>query len=82
MSASKLSCLFQPFERLGAEHSGIEGTGLGLAISKRFVEAAGGSVSVKSVEGVGSTFSLALPRCKTPNLIVSSSKLPSIESEV
>jgi signal transduction histidine kinase len=35
--------------------------GLGLAIVKQFVEAHGGSVSVDSVIGVGSTFRFNLP---------------------
>ena len=30
--------LFEPFERLGAEHSGVEGTGIGLAITKKITE--------------------------------------------
>lgn len=37
------------------------GTGLGLAISKSVVESHGGSISVKSIEGKGTTFTVELP---------------------
>ena len=38
-----------------------EGSGLGLAIVKHIVQAHGGEVEVKSVEGEGSTFSFGIP---------------------
>lgn len=38
------------------------GTGMGLAIAKHVVEAHGGNIRIKSVEGTGSTFSFDLPR--------------------
>jgi signal transduction histidine kinase len=56
-----LDRLFSPFDRLGAEQTGIEGTGLGLAISKLMVEAMHGSLDVTSVRGEGSTFTVEVP---------------------
>jgi CheY-like chemotaxis protein/anti-sigma regulatory factor (Ser/Thr protein kinase) len=37
------------------------GTGLGLYITKQFCEILGGDITVKSIEGVGSTFTMVLP---------------------
>lgn len=52
--------LFKPFDRLGAEHTGIEGTGLGLALSHRLVEAMGGTLVANSTVGHGTTFTIEL----------------------
>jgi signal transduction histidine kinase/ActR/RegA family two-component response regulator len=59
--AGRLADLFEPFERLGRENTGIEGAGLGLALTRRLVEAMGGALRVESTEGVGSTFTIDLP---------------------
>ena len=41
-----------------------DGSGLGLAIVKHIVQAHGGEVEVKSVEGEGSTFSFTIPQVR------------------
>ena len=51
--------LFQEFERLDPDSAA--GSGLGLAISQRLAEALGGTISVDSRVGEGSTFTLWLP---------------------
>ncbi|HEV7867411.1 MAG TPA: PAS domain-containing protein [Chthoniobacteraceae bacterium] len=62
----KMSRLFLPFERLGAEATDIEGTGIGLALSRGIVTALGGELGVVSVEGEGSTFWVDLPATVAP----------------
>ena len=59
--------LFEPFERLGAESSGVEGTGLGLSLSKQLMHRLGGAIGVDSVPGEGSTFWIDLPLTEPPS---------------
>ncbi len=62
MSREMMTRLFKPFEQ---EDSSISkrfgGTGLGLYISYSLAEMMGGKITVDSVEGSGSTFTLQLP---------------------
>ena len=60
ISPEETAQLFQPFYRAGRVHQ-APGTGLGLTIVKRVAEACGGSVSVRSALGRGSTFVLRFP---------------------
>jgi CheY-like chemotaxis protein len=61
-----LDRLFTPFERIGAEQTGVEGTGLGLAHSKALAEHMGGSIGADSTLGRGSAFWVELPLGQAP----------------
>ncbi len=64
--AERLGELFQPFNRMGAEHGSIEGTGIGLVITKTLVESMDGLIGVASVAGEGSAFWVELPLAGGP----------------
>jgi signal transduction histidine kinase len=67
ISAAQLESIFEPFVQVDASLTRrAGGTGLGLAIARQLTRAMGGTVSVRSQPGVGSTFSLTLPRAEMP----------------
>ncbi len=54
--------IFEPFYRRGSElHRETKGVGIGLSLVKHIAEAHGGGVSVESIVGQGSRFTLQLP---------------------
>jgi signal transduction histidine kinase len=57
-----LDRLFQPFSQIDSSaNRQYEGTGLGLALSRQLCRALGGDITVRSVLGQGSIFSVRLP---------------------
>jgi signal transduction histidine kinase/DNA-binding NarL/FixJ family response regulator len=57
----KLDTIFEPFIQLAPESQGREGVGLGLTITRRLMTMMGGTMSVESQPGRGSTFHFSLP---------------------
>lgn len=62
IAEDKQDRLFVPFERLGAEATGVEGTGIGLVLVKNFVEAMKGAMGFISQPDAGSQFWVEFPR--------------------
>ncbi|MBW4661455.1 MAG: GAF domain-containing protein [Drouetiella hepatica Uher 2000/2452] len=54
--------LFQKFQQLDTGYRRqYEGTGLGLALTKQLVDLHSGSIQVKSIEGIGTVFTVCIP---------------------
>ncbi len=68
MSPAQLAKVFRPFVQADLTIAArFGGTGLGLAITRRFLDMMGGTVSVSSELGVGTRFTVRLPR-RSPDL--------------
>jgi two-component system phosphate regulon sensor histidine kinase PhoR len=61
IAAAALPRIFERFYKADPSRAGRAGSGIGLAIVKHAVEAHGGSVSVESELGAGTTFTVTLP---------------------
>lgn len=63
ITPEQIEKLFKPFTQADSSTTRkYGGTGLGLTITKQFIEMLGGLVHVESKAGLGSTFSITLPR--------------------
>jgi len=72
MTESQVNNLFREFTQADSSTTReYGGTGLGLAISKHFCEMMGGYISVKSIKGEGSVFTMFLPRVATADNVTS-----------
>jgi len=60
MDSETIKHVFDKFYQGDTSHSG-EGNGLGLALANRIIERLGGSLTVKSEQGKGSTFTVTIP---------------------
>lgn len=82
IAPDKLEDIFEPFEQ--GDNSitrRFGGTGLGLSISRKLAVAMGGSLTVESVPGQGSLFTLTLPvTISRPEDLQHAASLPALES--
>lgn len=73
LSAAEQAGVFQKFFRAGsAVERGIPGIGLGLMISKTIIDNHGGTITLQSEQGKGTTMSFVIPGCVLKSLPTSS----------
>jgi len=80
---NKLEKIFENFQQAATNTSSLYGgTGLGLAIVKNLVEAQGGSISIESKIGKGSTFGFKLFFQKTKDEVETETEIVELDSEI
>jgi signal transduction histidine kinase/ligand-binding sensor domain-containing protein/DNA-binding response OmpR family regulator len=81
--ADQLPLIFDRFFQHAAEVAVLnQGTGIGLSITREFVELHGGTISVKSEEGQGSTFTVLLPlRVVEPPAVLTEAGVEGVTAE-
>lgn len=68
MTPEQLARLFTPFTQVHIDNArNYGGTGLGLALSREYCRMMGGDISVTSVVGAGTAFTVTLPYSSTQN---------------
>ncbi|HEX4171235.1 MAG TPA: response regulator, partial [Acetobacteraceae bacterium] len=63
IAASDISIIFEEFGQVAHRLQGrVKGTGLGLPLARKLAELLGGTITVESAPGQGSTFTVTVPR--------------------
>lgn len=80
--ADQVDAIFESFRQVDGSHTrAVGGAGLGLAICRQLVEMHGGSISVTSELGKGSTFRVTWPKDQAAFVACASSRPPAHESD-
>lgn len=70
LQPDQVAQLFQPFNRLGQEGTGIAGTGIGLVVTKQLAEQMDGVLGMESSVNVGSVFWIELLTTAPPDYVI------------